>query len=176
MNDAKEEDFRQFMAARWPSLVRLAFGLTGDRGLAEDLAQTTLANVYASWSRVSRAQDRDAYTYRILFNANNGRFRKRRVVEHFVGDAPAVEHASSADAPGPADEIEASERRTVLRAALMELPPKQRAAVLLRYFGDLSEAQTAAVLGCSVGTVKSQTSVALAKLRTSPHLLEGGAK
>jgi RNA polymerase sigma-70 factor (sigma-E family) len=170
VNDAKEEDFRQFMAVRWPSLVRLAFGLTGDRGLAEDLAQTTLANVYASWSRVSRAQDRDAYIYRILVNANNGRFRKRRVVEHFVGDAPAVEHVSAAD------EIEASERRTVLRAALMELPPKQRAAVLLRYFGDLSEAQTAAVLGCSVGTVKSQTSVALAKLRTSPHLLEGGAK
>jgi len=176
VKDADEEDFRQFMASRWPSLVRLAYGLTGDRDLAEDLAQTTLANVYASWSRVNRAEDRDAYTYRILVNANNGRFRKRRVIEHFVGHAPAVEHTSAFDGLGPVDEIEASDRRAVLRAALMDLPPKQRAAVLLRYFGDLSEAQTAAVLKCSVGTVKSQTSVALAKLRTSPHLLEGGAR
>lgn len=176
MKNAEEEDFRQFMAARWPSLVRLAYGLTGDRDLAEDLAQTTLANVYASWSRVSRAEDRDAYTYRILVNANNGRFRKRRVVEHSVGHTSAAEYASSAAEPGPADEIAAFEQRTVLRAALLDLPPKQRAAVLLRYFGDLSEAQAAAVLGCSVGTVKSQTSAALAKLRTSPHLLEGGTK
>ncbi len=73
------------------------------------------------------------------------------------------------------DSTEAADERAVLRAALMELPPRQRAAVILRYFGDLSEAQTAAVLGCSVGTVKSQTSVALARLRKSRHLSpEGG--
>jgi RNA polymerase sigma-70 factor (sigma-E family) len=175
VKDAEEEEFRAFMAARWPTLVRLAYGLTGDRGLAEDLAQTTLAKVCASWSSVSRAEDQDAYTYRILLNANNGRFRKRRVTEFFAGHAPSAEHVAAERAP--VDESAASDQRTVLRAALMDLPPKQRAAVLLRYFGDLSEAQTAAVLGCSVGTIKSQTSAALARLRTSPHLLpEGEAK
>lgn len=82
MRNADEERFREFMVGRWPTLVRLAYGLTGDRGLAEDLAQTTLANVYASWPKVSRAANPDAYTYRVLFNVNNGRFRKRRVTEH----------------------------------------------------------------------------------------------
>lgn len=166
MRDDEEERFREFVVGRWPTLVRLAYGLTGDRALAEDLAQTTLAKVYASWSKVSRAQDQDAYTYRILCNANHGRFRKQRVSEHVQASVP--EQAL-------ADSTEASDERTVLRAALMELPPRQRAAVILRYFGDLSEAQTAAVLGCSVGTVKSQTSVALARLRKSRHLSpEGG--
>lgn len=167
MKNADEEQFREFMVGRWPKLVRLAYGLTGDRGLAEDLAQTTLANVYASWSRVSRASNPDTYTIRMLLNANNGRFRKRRVAEQPTEAAPES---------GTADPMAAVDQRTVLMSALMELAPRQRATVLLRYFEDLSEAQTAEVLGCSVGTVKSQTSNALARLRQSPHLAEGGAK
>lgn len=167
MKAAEEEHFREFVSGRWPKLVRLAFGLTGDRGLAEDLAQTTLAAVYASWGRVSRASDPDAYTYRILFNENNGRFRKKRVTEHYGGPVPD---------PGLPDPTAAIDQRSVLLAALQELPPRQRAALLLRYFEDLSEAQAAAVLGCSVGTIKSQTSEALARLRTSPLLTEGGER
>ena len=167
MKDADEEQFREFMVGRWPTLVRLAYGLTGDRGLAEDLAQTTLANVYASWSKVSRASNPDAYTFRILLNANNGRFRKRRVAEQPAGAVPE---------PEAQDPTGAVDQRTVLITALMELAPRQRATVLLRYFEDLSEAQTAEALGCSVGTVKSQTSSALARLRQSPHLAEGSAR
>lgn len=165
MRDDEEERFRAFMISRWPSLVRLAYGLTADLGLAEDLAQTTLAKVYASWSKVSRAQDPDAYTYRILCNANHARFRKQRVSEQVEADVPER---------GLRDSTEVSDERARVRSALMDLPPRQRAAVLLRYFGDLSEAQTAAVLGCSVGTVKSQTSAALARLRTNRHLTTEG--
>jgi RNA polymerase sigma-70 factor (sigma-E family) len=167
VRDADEEQFREFMVGKWPTLVRLAYGLTGDRGLAEDLAQTTLASVYASWSKVSRASNPDAYTFRILLNANNGRFRKRRVAEQ---PAQALPESAAADPTGAVDE------RTVLMSALMELAPRQRATVLLRYFEDLTEAQTAEILGCSVGTVKSQTSHALARLRQSRHLAEGGAR
>lgn len=166
-DDAEDELFRDFMASRWPTLLRLAYGLTGDRGLAEDLAQTTLANVYASWSKVSKASDPDAYTFRILFNANKGRFRKKRVAERLAETLPDE---------GIPDSTGAVDQRTVLMSALMELTPGQRAAVLLRYFEDLSEAQAAAVLGCSVGTVKSQTFNALARLRRSPHLAPGEAR
>src|SRR3954465_4768180 len=82
-----DAEFREFMVSRWGSLVRFAYGLTGDRGHAEDLAQTALAKAYASWPRVRRAEDPDAYVRRILVNANHGRFRKRRVEEN-SGEAP----------------------------------------------------------------------------------------
>lgn len=166
-DDAEDERFREFMASRWPTLVHLAYGLTGDRGLAEDLAQTTLANVYASWSKVSGASDPDAYTFRILINVHKGRFRKKRVAEQLGETLPDK---------GMPDSTGAVDQRAVLVSALMELAPRQRAAVLLRYFEDLSEVQTAAVLGCSVGTVKSQTFNALARLRRSPLLAQGEAR
>lgn len=167
MRAAEEERFREFVAMRWPSLLRMAYGLSGDRGAAEDLAQATLAKVYASWGRVSRADNQDAYIYRILCNAHRGGFRKRRVAEVRAGFVPEERQ------PDPAEHVES---RVVLMAAVNELPPKQRAVLLLRYFADLSEAQTAEVMGVSVGTVKSQASRAIERLRTSPHLLEGGVK
>ena len=156
------EDFSAFAAARWPGLVRLAFGLTGDRGLAEDIAQTTLARAYVAWRRVSRADDPDAYLRRILVNASNRRFRKRQVTEQ-PGDPP--------DTPvdGPADLV--SERAALL-TALHELPPRQRAVIVLRYWEQLSQAETAAVLGCSEGVVKSSASRGLQRMRdlASPWL------
>jgi RNA polymerase sigma-70 factor (sigma-E family) len=157
------EDFSAFATSRWPGLVRLAFGLTGDRWMAEDIAQTALAKAYVAWRRVSRADDPDAYLRRILVNASNRRFRRRRVTEQ-PGDPPetAVE--------GPAELV--SERAALL-AALRQLPPRQRAVVVLRYWEDLTDAQIAAALGCSPGTVRSQLSRALAKLRTSTALGEG---
>lgn len=167
MKGAEEERFREFVAIRWPGLLRMAYGLSADRGAAEDLAQATLARVYASWSRVRRADNQDAYLYRILCNTYKDGFRKRRVAEVQAESVPDEAH------PDPAERVES---RVVVMAAVNELPPKQRLVLLLRYFADLSEAQTAEAMGVSVGTVKSQTSRAIERLRTSPHLLEGGVR
>ena len=158
-----DAEFQAYMAARWPVLVRTAFLLTGDRFLAEDLAQTALTRVYASWRRVRRADDVDAYVRRVLVNANSGRFRKRRVAEHLV----AVPQDGRSHAPH-----EPLAERSALMAALAELPPRQRAVVVLRYWEDLSEREVASVLGCSTGTVKSQASKALARLRNSAVLAD----
>ena len=157
------EDFSAFAASRWPGLVRLAFGLTGDRWLAEDIAQTALARAYVAWRRVSQADDPDAYLRRILVNASHRRFRRRRVTEQ-PGDPPET------PVDGPAELV--GDRSAVL-AALSQLPPRQRAVIVLRYWADLTDAQIAATLGCSPGTVRSQASRALARLRESPALMEG---
>jgi RNA polymerase sigma-70 factor (sigma-E family) len=166
MDARAQEEFGQFMSGRWPALVRLAYGLTGDRWLAEDIAQTALATAYAAWWRVSRADDPDAYVRRILINTSNRRFRRRRVTEnpHELAELPDAWTADPADRVGD---------RAVLLAAVRELPPRQRAIVVLRYWEDLSDAQVAAVLGCSAGTVRSQASRALAKLRVSAALADG---
>ena len=150
------EDFSAFATSRWPGLVRLAFGLTGDRWLAEDMAQTALARAYV-------ADDPDAYLRRILVNASHRRFRRRRVAEQ-PGDPPET------PVEGPADLVG---ERIALLAALRQLPPRQREVIVLRYWADLTDAQIAATLGCSPGTVRSQLSRALAKLRDSPVLAEG---
>jgi RNA polymerase sigma-70 factor (sigma-E family) len=163
MDPLAEAEFTEFMHGRWPALVRLGYGLTGDQGLAEDLAQTALARAYASWPRVRRAGDPDAYVRRIMVNANHSRFRKRRVREHLTDQPPET----GAEEAGRPDD------RPVLIAALMRLPAGQRAAVVLRYWMDMTETEAAAALGCSVGNVKSQAARALAKLRTSEDLAEG---
>ena len=157
------EGFSAFAVSRWPGLVRLAFGLTGDRWLAEDIAQTALARAYVAWRRVSRAGDPDAYLRRILINSSHRRFRRHRVSEQ-PGDPPET------PVDGPADLVG---ERAALLAALRQLPPRQRAVVVLRYWEDLTDAQIAAALGCSAGTVRSQLSRALAKLRMSSALAEG---
>ncbi len=161
MSDLADAEFRDFMAARWPSLVRLSYGLTGDQALAEDLAQTALIKAYASWPRVRRADNPDAYVRRIVINTNRSRLRPRRFSEHLT---PALPDHSTPDQTGQQDE------HSALIAALMTLPDRQRAVVVMRYWLDLTEAQVAATLGCSAGTVKSQASRALAKLRLSPEL------
>jgi RNA polymerase sigma-70 factor (sigma-E family) len=155
-----DEEFRQFMRGRWPAMLRLAYGLTGDRGHAEDVAQAAFARAYASWGRVRRTGDPDAYVRRIVVNENRRRFRKQRVAEALPGTLP-----DSGTVPaGPED-------RAALLDALRSLGPRQRAVVVLRYWMDMSEAETAAALNCSVGTVKSQASRALAALRN--HIVEG---
>jgi RNA polymerase sigma-70 factor (sigma-E family) len=163
VNGHDREQFRDFMVSRWPDLVRLGYALTGDRWLAEDLAQTALAGACTAWWRVSRADDPDAYVRRMLINANNRRFRRRR---------PAEEARALPDAP-LADPAAVADQRSDLMQALRELPPRQRAVVVLRYWADLSDAQVAALLGCSEGTVRSQAWRALAKLRMSAALVDG---
>jgi RNA polymerase sigma-70 factor (sigma-E family) len=166
MDASADAEFSDFMQGRWYQLVRLGYGLTGDVQLAEDLAQTAFAKAYASWSRVRRVDDPDAYVRRIVVNANRDRFRKLRVPELLTDTVPEL--AAGAASDGHLDD------RSVLVQALMRLPYGQRAALVLRYWLDMSETQTAEVLGCSVGNVKSQAARGLAKLRSSAALVEGG--
>ena len=176
MSIGPDEEFDAFMRGRWPAMVRLGYALTGDVGHAEDLAQAAFARAYASWGRVRRAGDPDAYVRRIVINEHRGRFRKHRVAEELRGDL--------GDAAGGHQEHPALDDRRALLDALRALGPRQRAVVVLRYWLDLSEAETAAALNCSVGTVKSQASRALATLRKSAgmrdgdiaHIVEGGQR
>ena len=167
MSAESDEEFREFMRGRWPAMVRLAYGLTGDLGHAEDVAQAAFARAYASWSRVARTGDPDAYVRRIVINENNSRFRRRRVTERLVDAVPEP------SGPRAADTADALGDSAALLNALRRLGPRQRAVVVLRFWMDMSEAETAAALGCSVGTVKSQASRALAALRDSAELMEG---
>jgi len=155
-----DTEFGDFMRGRWPAMVRLAYALTGDAGHAEDVAQAAFARAYASWGRVRRAGDPDAYVRRILINENRKRFRKRRVPEDLHGDLSVTLAGNAA-----ASEQQGPEERQALLDALGRLGPRQRAVLVLRYWLDMSEAETAAALHCSVGTVKSQASRALATLR-----------
>ena len=116
MNASDREQFEEFMTSRWAGLVRLAFGLTGDRWLAEDLAQTALASAYASWWRVRRADDPDAYVRRILINASKRRLRRRRVSEQPAATAP---EAAVSD---PTISVDARYARL---GALQKLPRRQ---------------------------------------------------
>jgi len=158
-----DEEFREFMRGRWPAVVRLAYGLTGDLGHAEDIAQAAFARAYASWGRVIKAGDPEAYLRRIVINENRRRFRKQRVAEVLLGTVP---DSSLPDTAAEADE------RAALLPALRQLPPRQRAVVVLRFWLDMSEADTATALGCSVGTVKSQASRALVAMRQGSALAD----
>ena len=162
MDASADAEFTEFMLGCWPRLVRLGYALTGDRGLGEDLAQTALAKAYASWSRVARAGDPEAYVRKIVVNAGRDGFRRRRVNELLTDKPPDV-------MPG---DVASFEQRPALFAALMKLPAGQRAIVVLRYWLDLTETETASAIGCSVGNVKSQASRALAKLRLSADLTD----
>jgi RNA polymerase sigma-70 factor (sigma-E family) len=166
VNGKDREQFREFMESRWPGLVRLGYALTGDRWLAEDLAQTALARACTAWWRVRRADDPDAYVRRILINASNSHFRRR---------SPPVGARGLREVP-LADPATVAGERSDLMAALQGLPSRQRAVIVLRYWGDLSDAQVAALLGCSEGTVRSQAWRALAKLRVSPALVDGDSR
>ena len=154
--DERDREFSEYMQARQPALLRTAYLLTGDRHTAEDLVQTALAKLYLSWDKVQRQDSLDGYVRRILVNEHNSLWRrawkKRETTTSELPDQPAEPQAPSHDAE--------------LWALVQTLPRKQRAAVVLRYYEQLSEAETAAVLVVSVGTVKSQTSRALAALRT----------
>jgi RNA polymerase sigma-70 factor (sigma-E family) len=177
VSTASDDEFDGFMRGRWPAMVRLGYALTGDTGHAEDLAQAAFARAYASWGRVRRAGDPDAYVRRIVINEHRNWFRKRRVAEELRADLAGTQVGGQPGGQGP----EPGEQRALLDA-LGALGPRQRAVVVLRYWLDLSEAETAAALGCSVGTVKSQASRALATLRKSAaadsaaDIVEGGLR
>lgn len=159
----EREDFEEFVASRRKHLLRTAWLLTGDWASAEDLVQTALIRCYPHWHRIA-ADHPDGYVRRTLVNTYASWRRRRWQGELSTAEPP--------HRPSDIDEYAVADRRHVLLAALNRLPPRQRAAIVLRYFEDLSEHDAAAALGCSVGTVKSQTSKALAQLRTSGVLLD----
>ena len=151
-----EEEYREFVGSRAASLHRTAYLLCGDWHLADDLVQEPLAKAFRHWKRVQRADNPDAYVRRILVNEYNRRWQTPREVPLRPEEGDHGEVASD-----PADAVA---MRADLLEALLELPPRQRATVVLRYLDGLSERETAAALGCSEGTVKSQTSRALTTL------------
>jgi RNA polymerase sigma-70 factor (sigma-E family) len=157
--------FEGYAAATWPSLFRRAYLLAGNHADAEDLAQQTLIKVHGAWSRVSQSDVPDAYVRRILTNTFLSFKRpKGRRLELLVGD----------DAPEPVSPLSAGpEDRMALWPHVCELPPRQRAVIVLRYYEQLSEAEIADVLGCSRGNVKSTAHRALQNLRTALGQEEG---
>jgi RNA polymerase sigma-70 factor (sigma-E family) len=162
-----ERDFVEYVEARQQALVRFAYLLTSDHHTAEDLVQTALAKTYLTWDRLRDRGAVDSYVRRIIVNENTSMWRrawKRR-------------ERSSEILPDRGTVDPDVETRDAMWNVVQSLPPRQRAAVVLRYYEDLSEADTAAVLGCSLGNVKSQTSRGLAAMRAAvtadPGLLGG---
>ncbi|HWL34752.1 MAG TPA: SigE family RNA polymerase sigma factor [Frankiaceae bacterium] len=164
-------DFEEFVRARTPALLRSAYLLTGDQHAAEDLVQAALERTALRWRRIDRGGGVDGYVRTVMYRLQVDRWRRRSYSAEQVTDAPP-ERAGG-------DPYTGADTRLALRTALARLTPKQRAVLVLRFYEDLGEARTAEVLGCSVGTVKSQTHLALKRLReTSPelaHLLSEGA-
>jgi RNA polymerase sigma-70 factor (sigma-E family) len=159
--------FEEYVAARGDWLHHTAWLLTGDHQRAEDLVQTALGKAWARWSRiaVSGEGSYDGYVRKVMMNTYISWWHRRWTTEYPTEALPETNAAGSA--PDAGDE---AARRHDVAAALAVLPRGQRAVLVLRYFHDLTEAQTAEVLGCSIGTVKSQANRALARLRTSPAL------
>jgi RNA polymerase sigma-70 factor (sigma-E family) len=147
--------FDEYVVARERHLLRVAYLLTQDAHLAEDLVQTALTKAWFAWRRIQG--DPDPYVRKILVNAFASAHRRRWNVERPTDVVP--------DRPGSVPD-----NGKYLRRALAGLPKRQRAVIVLRYFEDLTEADTARALEVSVGTVKSQTAKALAKLRVDPLL------
>lgn len=156
--------FSSYVRARGPVLLRTARSLTANPSDAEDLLQTALTKTFVAWERIEDHRALDGYVRRALLNTRTSQWRKRKVDEFACEEIPEPDPVP---APDPA---EAQVLRDAMWRAVLRLPARQRAMVVLRYYEDLSEAQTAEVLGVSVGTVKSAVSRALAKLREDPEL------
>lgn len=150
-----DDDYTAFVHATWPSLYRTAYLMLGDTGLAEDLVQTALAKTYANWRKVRDLDAAAGYARTTMINTAASWFRRRSwrnelATETLPESTYHPDHSS----------------RPALLDALRQLAPRQRAVIVLRYYEDLSIAEAARALGCSEGTVKSQTSEALTRLRT----------
>jgi RNA polymerase sigma-70 factor (sigma-E family) len=157
MGPAHEEQFREFAVASRPGLVRTAFLLCGDADEAHDLTQITLMRVHRRWASIRRTDDPTVYARRVLVNLTASWWRRRLRVR--------LEPLDPYDAPAGGDAIEQVHQRDELWRAVHTLPPRTRAVLVLRYFEDMSEADAARTLDCSVGSVKSQASRGLASLR-----------
>src|SRR5690349_8298137 len=153
---AMEDEFREFVAARSSALLRTAYLLAGDWATAEDLLQTALTKTYLAWKRLGEIEAVEPYARRGLVNTATSWWRRR-----WHGERP-TEFLPERAAP---DRLDEQLNRDLLWKHVKALPARQRAVLVLRFYEDMSEAQTAALLNISPGTVKSQTSRALGTLR-----------
>lgn len=166
--EVRDADFTAYMQARQTTLLRTAYLLCGDYATAEDLVQTTLAKLYLKWDTVRSRDSLDGFVRRILVNEHNSLWRRAWKRVEFTTDQPPEVRGAGPD--------EYADFHDQLWSFVGSLPRRQRAVVVLRYYEQLTEAEVADVLGCSVGTVKSQASRALAALRErapqslNPHL------
>jgi len=157
--------FEEYVATRLPSLLRYAVMLTGDPHVAEDVVQDTMVRAYGHWRRIQRADHPDRYVKRMVTNTflswRRAGWRRRAVPYAVMPDVPV------------GDASESSALRLEMWVRLGQLPPRQRAALVLRYYEDLPDAEIADVLGCAVGTVRSQISRALETLRLAMRVPNG---
>lgn len=154
---ARRAEFDDFVRARSTALQRAAYLMVGDVSLAQDLVQEALTKTYVAWPRLHRASNAEAYTRKVITTTAISWFRRKSWSNERV--------VSSLPETGVAGHDDSVVRSTLLWTCLQHLPPRQRAAIVLRYYEDLTEAQTAEAMGCAVGTVKSQVAAGLAKLR-----------
>jgi RNA polymerase sigma-70 factor (sigma-E family) len=150
------EAFSEFATARATSLFRTAYLVIGDYQLAQDLVQESLVKVYVAWPRLRDVTKAEAYTRRIIVTTSISWRRRRSFSERPADDVPDA---------GITDPTALLPEQGELWQAVRQLPPRQRAAVVLRFCEDLSQAQVAELMGCSVGSVKRHTSLGLGKLR-----------
>lgn len=156
-----ESGFREYVATRSRALLRSAYLLTGNTADAEDLVQAALAKTYLAWDRIEDRSALDGYVRRAIVNTHISWWRRRRVEEYPTDEIPDQ---------AVADHAGASDLQESMRRAVDRLPQRMRAAVVLRYYEDMTEAEVADVLGVSLGTVKSTVSRAVAKLRDDADL------
>jgi RNA polymerase sigma-70 factor (sigma-E family) len=153
--------FREYVATRSRALLRTAYLLTGNVADAEDLVQAALAKTYLAWDRIEDRSAVDGYVRRAIVNTHISWWRRRRVEEYPTDEIPDQ---------AVADHAGASDLQESMRRAVDRLPQRMRAAVVLRYYEDMTEAEVAEALGVSLGTVKSTVSRAVAKLRDDADL------
>ncbi|MFG1948251.1 SigE family RNA polymerase sigma factor [Nonomuraea sp. NPDC048826] len=155
MNNEQRRDFADFVSARSDTLIRLAYVLTGDQHAAEDLLQTALTKTAGRWSKI-RANP-EAYVRKVMYHEQVSRWRSPRWGREKAVESPP--ERTTGDRTAEVDD------RLALQQALRTLPPRKRAVLVLRYYEDLPESEVAKIMGCSVGTVRSQTHHAVARLR-----------
>ncbi|MGH8792293.1 MAG: SigE family RNA polymerase sigma factor [Stackebrandtia sp.] len=167
MSTSPEWEFDEFVRARTPALLRSAFLLTSDQQLAEDLVQSALSRTHRAWKRLARLGNAEAYTRKTMYHLQVNWWRRRAREREINRTLHQQETTVASDS---ADEVV---RRRSLQEALVGLAPRQRAVIVLRFYEDRTVTDTAQILGCSEGTVKSQTSKALTRLRVdNPGLSE----
>ncbi|WP_238005259.1 SigE family RNA polymerase sigma factor [Dactylosporangium sp. AC04546] len=155
MRESDEWQFHEYAAARLDPLRRIGYLICGDWHLADDVVATVMVKLYVAWSRAREADNLDQYVRRMLVRAIIDERRRPWRREH-PAEFPLLDHGVNGDS---------TEDRLVLRAALARIPPRRRAVLVLRYFEGLTIEETAQIMGCTPGTVKSQTARALATLR-----------
>jgi RNA polymerase sigma-70 factor (sigma-E family) len=157
VSDRARSEFPEFVAARGTALQRAAYLMVGEVALAQDLVQEALTKTYVAWPRLRDTANAEAYTRKAITTTAISWFRRKGWYAERATDQPPERRS--------VDHAETVTTSATLWIALQSLPPRQRVAVVLRFYEDLTEAQTADAMGCAVGTVKSQVSAGLAKLR-----------